>query len=73
MGCFCIIMCCSFLVGFVVVGGVVVFGIYCVFVFIENFNEEEFVSGFVIFNFWVVIDFDKIILIVMYVDKGQGV
>lgn len=68
-----IFFCCVFLIGLVVIIGGVVFGVYIVKLFFFNFIVQNLFEGVVIFNFWVLIDVEKIIVIVLYGDKGQGI
>lgn len=73
MLCFRMVICCIFFIGFVVVVGGVVFGMYVVKCLFDNLLFDQFFDGELVIMFYVKIDGDGVILIMLCVDKGQGV
>jgi len=63
----------SFLVGSAAIAGGIAFGIYKVKQTPDNPLASDLTEGAASFNPWVMIDKDKVTLIVPHADKGQGV
>ncbi len=63
----------SFLIGSAAIAGGIAFGVYKVKQTPDNPLSEDLAEGAATFNPWVLIDNEKVTLIVPHADKGQGV
>ncbi len=63
----------TFLIGSAAIAGGIAFGVYKVKQTPDNPLNDELADGAATFNPWVLIDSDKITLVVPHADKGQGV